>query len=534
VPGSLSLILHAHLPFVRHPEREWSHEESWLFEAITESYIPLLLALQQLHSDGVRFRITLSVSPTLAAMLSDALLRERYVRHLEALIALADNECERNRGDKQLLSLSRFYRQFFGKTRRVFVDEWKCDLIAVIRGLRDAGALELIASAATHAILPILQHASTAARAQIAIGCEFFRDIFGGEPAGFWLPECAYTGQLDELLQEQNIRWFTLEAHGLEHARPCARRGTLAPCFTPAGPAAFARDTEVSRQVWNAEHGYPGDAAYRDFYRDIGFDLAEEELAPLSHARGSFTGFKYHRVSGRNIPNELYVPQAAEETARTHAGHFVDLCLERLKYIDDGEAILVAPFDAELFGHWWFEGPIFLEHVIRAASERGLRLITPADFLRENSTLQIVQPARSSWGENGFLDVWLDDKCGWIYPHLHAANERMTAQANFHAQDAAAEDERVLRQLARELLLAQASDWSFQIRNGTATEYATRRVQDHLGRFNRLAAALEQNNLDLDFLAECEDRDNLFPNLSWRYYCHPERRAAKSRDASLR
>ncbi|PYL96939.1 MAG: hypothetical protein DME27_08715 [Verrucomicrobia bacterium] len=163
--GSLALILHAHLPFVRHPEHEFFREENWLFEAISESYVPLLQMIRRLLRRGVRFKLTLSVSPTLCAMLADPLLRDRYIRHLDLLIALAERECERNRAEKNLMSLSEFYREFFAETRRTFVEEWDCDLLGVFRQLRGTGAVEIMASAATHAILPILQQSPGAANA---------------------------------------------------------------------------------------------------------------------------------------------------------------------------------------------------------------------------------------------------------------------------------------------------------------------------------------------------------------------------------
>jgi 1,4-alpha-glucan branching enzyme len=522
VSKSLALLFHAHLPFVRHPEHEHSHEEMWLFEAMTESYVPLLRMMDRLRADAIPFKLTLSISPTLAAMLSDSFLRQRYIAHLEGLIALAKRECEHNWNDENLLALSQFYFRFFSETRRVFAEEWNCDLLAMIRQLCDAGGLELVASAATHAILPILQRSPSAAHAQVTIGCDLFREIFGSEPAGFWLPECAYSLGIDKLLQEQNIRWFALDRHGLENASPPARRGTFAPCFTPEGPAAFARDLELSRQIWNADLGYPGDFAYRDFYRDIGFVPDPEQLAPISHLHGTFTGMKYHRVTGRRGPKEIYERVTAEAKTRIHAQHFVALCQQRLRNVDNESAILLAPFDAELFGHWWFEGPMFLEHVIRVAAENDLILTTPGDYLRENSTLQIVQPAASSWGDRGHLDIWLDEKCGWIYPHLHAANERMSKLANQFKNNGSPEQERLLRQLARELLLAQASDWPFHIRNGTAKDYAASRVHDHLSRFARLTVLLAENKSADDFLAQCEARDNLFPRINWRHYSHLE------------
>src|SRR5437762_5837183 len=226
--GSLALVLHAHLPFVRHPEHEFFHEENWLFEAISESYVPLLQMMQRLLRRGVRFKLTLSVSPTLCAMLSDPLLRDRYIRHLDLLVALTERECERNRAEKNLLLLSEFYREFFAETRRTFIEDWDCDLLGVFRQLRGTGAVEIMASAATHAILPILQQSPGAAHAQLAIGCDQFRETFGGEPTGFWLPECAYAAAIAKSLQAENIRWFIVDAHALEQPMPAAPRGSLA------------------------------------------------------------------------------------------------------------------------------------------------------------------------------------------------------------------------------------------------------------------------------------------------------------------
>ena len=517
--GSLALVLHAHLPFVRHPEDEFFHEENWLFEAISESYVPLLQMMQRLLRQGIRFQITLSVSPTLCAMLSDPLLQHRYLRHLDRLGGLLERECDCNQADKRLFTLSEFYRDFFAETRRSFAEEWDCDLLRVCRQLRGTGAVEIIASAATHAILPILQQSARAAHAQIAIGCDQFRETFGGEPSGFWLPECACSTDITKLLQAENIRWFIVDAHALEQSLPPARRGSFAPCFTKAGPAAFARNVHASRQVWSADQGYPGDPAYRDFYRDIGFDLSPEELAPFP--KGSFTGIKYHRVTSHDVPiKELYDRTRAEETARRHARHFVERCIAELESVqaDDWNPIVVAPFDAELFGHWWFEGPIFLEQVILAAAENKLPLTTPSVFLMQNPTQQVSELATSSWGDQGFLDVWLDQKCAWIYPHVFTANMRMSTLAKSRGRTATADDERVLRQLARELLLAQSSDWAFLIRNETAKNYATKRVTDHLSRFAKLAEQFEHRKVDRDFLAQCEGQDNLFPNVDWRHF----------------
>jgi 1,4-alpha-glucan branching enzyme len=533
--GYLALVLHAHLPFVRHPEHEEFLEEDWFFEAITESYIPLLAMMERLVHDDVPFNLTMTVTPTLCAMLQDQLLRERYVRHLDRSVALAEREMDRNRDDGRGRALAEFYHRHFGESRDRFL-EWNGDLLNVFRQLRDDGCLELMASAATHGLLPLLQQSIEAVRAQVFIGCDAYRAAFRADPAGFWLPECAYCPGLENIVREANLRWFILDAHGLMFGQPRPRRAIYAPCYTPAGPAAFARDRDSSRQVWSAEEGYPGDPAYREFYRDIGFELPMEYLWPGSNgALRKFTGIKYHRITARHGEKELYDPAAATRVAEAHAAHFLEVRRQQLTELRalDFDPIVVAPFDAELFGHWWFEGPQFLEAFIRKAAhgQQNLRLTsreeyghesfqltTPTEFLARHPTQQTVAPAASSWGENGHLGVWLDKTNSWIYPHLHAAAGRMTkiARANLSNDNPLAD--RVLKQLARELLLAQSSDWAFLIKTGTAKHYATKRVTDHLLRFNRLHDEFTGATVDEGFLANCEWRDNIFPEIDWRHY----------------
>ena len=535
--GYLALVLHAHLPFVRHPEHEDFLEEDWFFEAITESYIPLLAMMERLVRDQVPFKLTMTLTPTLCAMLQDQLLRERYVRYLDRAVALAEREIERNRNDERLRGLSEFYHTHFQLSRQHFF-RWSGDLLEVFRRLREEGCLELMASAATHGLLPLLQQSSEAVRTQIFAGCDSHRATFHSDPAGFWLPECAYHPGVENILREAGVRWFIVDAHGLMFAEPRPRRAIYAPCFTPAGPAAFARDRDSSRQVWSAAEGYPGDPAYREFYRDIGFELPLEHLWPGSTSPlRKFTGIKYHRITARHGgEKELYDPAAATAAAEAHASHFLDARQKQLNDLRglEFDPIVVAPFDAELFGHWWFEGPQFLESLLRKAAHghqdlrltsrehyghKDFQLTTSTEFLAEHPTQQTVSPAASSWGENGHLAVWLDKTNSWIYPHLYSAAERITKLARTYRATTSEIADRVLKQLARELLLAQSSDWAFLIRTGTAKHYATKRVTDHLLRFNQLHDDFLSGNIDEGFLANCEWRDNIFPEIDWRRYC---------------
>jgi 1,4-alpha-glucan branching enzyme len=516
--GSLAFILHAHLPFVRHPEHEDFLEERWLFEAITETYIPLLSLMQRLRHDGMPFKLTVSVTPSLCAMLGDDLLRQRYLSHLDALIAFCEDEIKRHRKHPQLGKLAKFYRDNLTASRRWFVDECQCDLLKVFASLRNNGVLELIGCAATHGLLPLLcEQAPETARAQLLIGRDAFKETFGDEPFGWWLPECAYSAKLNPLLQEANVRWFTLDAHGIMYADPRPRRAVYAPYYTPAGPAAFARDPESSRQVWSAHDGYPGDRAYREFYRDA----AIEGDGKSGESKKPVSGVKYFRITGSTEEKEYYDPEAAAETALRHAGHFIGERERQDRQLADEsfDPIIVAPFDAELFGHWWFEGPRFLEQCLRlAASSDSLSLKTPSEFLISHPTQQVLQPAASSWGEKGHFGVWLDPLNAWIYPLLHVAGRQMIASARKYQVNDRTIADRFLKQMARELLLAQSSDWAFLIKNGTAREYATARTRDHLARFERLHGELERGESDETFLCDCEWRDNLFPNVNWRHY----------------
>lgn len=521
-PGFLALVLHAHLPFVRHPEHEEFFEEDWLFEAITETYIPLIGMMQRLLSDGVPFKLTMSITPPLCAMLQDELLQTRYVRHLDRSIELAQREIDRNRDHAELCELSRFYCELFVETRRRFEGGGR-DLLSAFRELRDAGVLEIIACAATHGLLPLLAQSREAVRAQVLIGCDAYRDAFGADPAGFWLPECAYAPGLEKVLQEANIRWFILDAHGLLLGKPRPRRAIYAPCFTEAGPAAFARDPESSRQVWSAESGYPGDPAYREFYRDIGFDLPAEHVSPGATLRPPrFTGLKYHRITGRGAEKELYDRAWAEAAAEAHANHFLDWRLQQLRALEgeNFEPIVVMPFDAELFGHWWYEGPRFLELFIRKAAQQSaeLQLTTPGEYLARHPTQEVVAPAASSWGDKGYWGVWLDPSNAWIYPHLHEAARRMSDTVRTQPPVPSPLNERVLKQMGRELVLAQSSDWAFLMKTGTAKHYATKRTTDHIWRFTKLHEQLTGGSVDETFVAECEWRDNIFPNISLMHY----------------
>ncbi len=518
--GYLALVLHAHLPFVRHPEHDEFLEEGWLYEAITESYIPLLWMMEGLASDGVEFRLTMSLTPTLVTMLNDELLRRRYLRHLDRLCELAEKEVERTRHLPEFHDTAVFYRERFATAREDYCHRWKKDLVGAFARLRQTGKLEIVAGAASHGYLPLLRVNPAAVRAQIFLGAQHYTETFGGAPRGFWLPECGFYPGLDETLKEAGIRYFFVESAAIESAK----FGVHAPLYCPSGVAAFGRDPEASKQVWSSVEGYPGDHDYREFYRDIGHDLDLDYLKPCIHRDGIRvnTGIKYHRVTGRTDGKEPYVRQRAWDKAAAHADHFLRSRQAQAQSLNGQmgrKPIVVAPYDAELFGHWWFEGPVWLNDLCRltAGGQKIVRLVTPSEYLDEYPVNQVETPGASSWGYKGHHEVWLNSANDWIYPHLHAAADQMSELAEvFPAADGLTR--RALGQAARELLLAQSSDWAFIMTRGTMVPYAIRRTKEHLLRFRQLYDMLKEDRVHEDGLGEMEERDNIFPKLDYRVY----------------
>lgn len=522
--GYLAIILHAHLPFVRHPEYEDSLEENWLYEAINETYIPLLFVLDSLVKEGIDFSLTLSITPTLASMLIDPILQSRYLRRLERLIELAEKEIKRTRLQPEFNALAHMYYKRFLHASDAFINRYNGNLIQAFKCLQELGKVEIIASAATHGYLPLLSVNASAARAQIRVGVEHYQQLFGRRPKGFWLPECGYYPGVDKILIEQGIRYTILETHGVTRAKPRTKYGIYAPIYCSSGLAVFGRDPESSKQVWSSTEGYPGDYDYREFYRDIAYDLNLDYLKPYIHRDGIRvdTGFKYFRITGKTDQKEVYIPECALRKTELHAGNFMFNREKEIKYlasIMDRKPILVAPYDAELFGHWWFEGPNWLDYLIRKISleQKTIRLITLSEYLEEYPINQVSTPSTSSWGYKGFHETWFNGSNDWIYRHLHQGAVFVERLAKNYPQ-AAGLTLRALKQAARELLLAQASDWAFMIKTGAMSGYAAKRTKTHLLRLIRLKNEIESGMVDENWLSAIESQNNIFPQIDYRSF----------------
>lgn len=522
--GYLMLTLHAHLPFVRHPEYDEFLEEDWLYEAMGETYIPLLRMLDGFERDGVKACFTMSLTPPLCEMLSDPLLQDRYLRRLGKQQELAEKEIVRTQGTP-FHGAALMYKQHFHECREIFEQRWGRNLVNGFRHYQDNGFVEVITCGATHGFLPLMVTES-GVRAQIQVAANNYRKHFGRPPKGIWLPECAYAPGVDRHLRDAGIEFFFLDTHGVAFGAPRPRYGPFRPVYCPSGVAAFARDPESSKQVWSSEEGYPGDFNYREFYRDLGYDCEYGYIKPYLHGDGvrRNIGVKYHRITGRVglSDKQPYDPNAARQKTADHAGNFLFNRQHQarwLKGVLGVPPVVVSPYDAELFGHWWFEGPMFLDYMMRktAYDQDEVLLTTPSRFLDAERRHQVVEPSASSWGDKGYFEVWLNGTNDWIYRHLHAGEVRMQELASRFPYPNPIQ-ERALKQAARELLLAQSSDWAFIMTTGTMVAYAEKRTRDHLHRFNGLYLQLVEDRLEEGWLGELEWKDNIFSEIDYKVY----------------
>ena len=516
--ATFALMLHAHIPYCR-KSGTWPAGEEWLFEAMIESYIPLLELLRALHMDGIRPGIMVGLVPVLLEQLADGYMKDRFCEYMEDRIRRAHHDIERFRSDPARRAVAEYWRDTFDERYRLWLTEFHRDIPGTLRWLQEEQAVEVLASAATHAFLPLLERDS-AVFSQVRTGVETYRRFFGRRPRGFWLPECAYRGPewsdrerrmragLDEWLAAEGIEYFFVEDAGITRASfvenrlgedsPTTGRGYL----LPSGVAAFGRNGATGKQVWSPDQGYPGDPFYLEF-----------------HGKDTESGLRYWRVTG-SPQKAVYDPRTARERVKSHAEHFVSLLGEICGRRDVPETgpLVVSPYDCELFGHWWHEGVAWIEQVCRLLADKGGVEARPLggylDRCRDRLSTITMQP--SSWGLGGDFTVWLNPEHGWIWPYINSSSlelERILSQAG-HADE---RGQRILRQLCRELLLMEGSDWPFLLYTLQAKEYANQRFHHHHQRFLKLAWAArdlsDAGRLTDGELGGMEDIDNPWPDL---------------------
>ncbi len=542
------LMLHSHLPWVLGHGR-WPHGSDWLCEAAVDSYLPLLDRLQRFDADGVRAPVTVGITPVLAAQFASP----AFNKELEHFFTHRLRACEeapaslRVTKDTELLPLVDFWRGRLTHLRDVF-QRADGDLVAAFRRLEDEGLIEITSSAATHGFLPLLGR-DESIRLQLFAGRDEHRRLFGRAPTGCWLPECAYRPSgpwhpphararahrpgTSQFLAAAGYEYFFVDAHlpqageylGVYGELAQGQDGDIEVAHAVGSPApqgraertpytayrmpgsrlaALVRDPRSTRQVWSRHEGFPGDPWYLEFHK-IRWP----------------GGLKLWRVTGAHVDlgdKEKYVPAAAQERTERHAEHFSRV-LGRIAAEHAEGDVIVAPFDTELFGHWWFEGVDFLGNLYRAlGDEHGVCPATAREHIAAHPAAAMVRLGEGSWGANGDFSMWMNDQTAWTWQRLWPLEDAFWAAAR-RAIHGSAEQRRILAQAARSLLLAQASDWQFIISTGAAPDYAEKRFADHCTDAEQLVASLAEDAGDdaraegLRRVGAIESRDDLFPEV---------------------
>ncbi len=557
--GAFTFVLHSHLPYARMAGR-WPHGEEWLHEAASETYVPLLNALYDLREEGVPFHLTIGLTPILVEQLADRDVIDHLDAYLDEKIEKARGDIARFEGAEQpnlhMAYLARWYTEWFENVKRSFDVRYRRDIVGAFKQLQDEGYVEIVTCAATHAYLPLLSRDSSI-YGQIKTGVEAHKQHFGRAPRAIWLPECAYrpayideTGRtrpgIEHFLQEIGLGLFFSETHTIEGGQPVGvaagdaigpygeikrryvipMRAAIPPrpasTFLPyyvsdtaagaqaaqhSGVAVIGRDNRTGMQVWSAEWGYPGDYDYREF-----------------HKRDGISGLQYWRVSGARVDlgfKDEYHPDWALHKVGEHARHFAWLVADRLKqyHQQTGNFGLIASnYDTELFGHWWFEGIVWIQQVLRLlAEDPAVELVCASDFIERHPPTQVLHLPESSWGMGGNHWTWDNHDTHWMWAPIHAAEARMEALvAKFPLPSPG--EKAVLNQAARELLLLQSSDWPFLVTTGQAREYAIRRFTRHVERFEALAASLETGRPDRQLADELYEVDKIYPEIDYRWF----------------
>lgn len=555
--GAFTFVLHSHLPYCRRAGR-WPHGEEWIHEGLSETYIPLLKALYDLIEEGYAFKLTLGLTPVLAEQIADPLILEHFQTFMEDKIKRATSDVQRfeKQGQGHLFKLARFYLDYYQDILHNFTTRFQGNLITALKNLQDQGYLEVVTSAATHSYLPLLERDSSI-YGQLKVGVESYKGYFGRAPRAIWLPECGYRPAfyisrnqtkyikpgIERFLAELAIGLFFSETHTIEGGEPVGKaqgdaigpygsipkryvvplpsykEPTMKTTYLPywvqtAEVAVLGRNNRTGMQVWSADWGYPGDFHYREF-----------------HKRDGISGLHYWKVTGARLDlahKEYYDPLPASQKTKEHAAHYAGLVEQLLNdfYRQNNKfGLIAAAYDTELFGHWWFEGILWIKETLKhLANSDTVELTTASDFIEKHPPEDVLALQEGSWGQAGNHFTWLNVDTEWMWPLIHSAEVKMEELVAQYPSATGILSE-VLKQTARELLLLESSDWPFLITTGQAKEYATNRFQEHLSRFNRLAEIASSGQVDQASHKLCQELfeiDRIFPDIDYRVFANRE------------
>jgi 1,4-alpha-glucan branching enzyme len=523
--GYFGLVLHGHIPWCK-KSGTWPAGEEWLFEAMYETYIPMLNILRELKESNLKTAITINITPILAEQLADDYMKQRFIDYMENLVSRAANDVKRFENNPKKKFIAEFHLNNFQHILDTFYQNYYRNILGSFRWLQDEKMVELISCAATHAFLPLME-SDSGIFSQIQLAVDTHKKYFGKEPKGLWLPECAYRPKkdfngkmresIDYWLNNSGIEYFFVDSHGILNAELLESNNNIGlntnvGYTLESGISVFGRNQSASKQVWDAKVGYPGNEFYMEF-----------------HKKDSESGLNYWRITDKSIGSEekdLYLHEKALNKLDDHVIHYISLLKKEIIrfYEKFGmQGLVVAPFDFELYGHWWKEGIEWLKRLFQALNNRDeIKMITISNYLTlYKEKFSTIRMNESSWGEGGHFQVWQNPEHGWIWPYINSSIKQFedVLEKNPNPSDWG---QRVLKQTARELLLMEGSDWPFLLYTKQAKEYANQRFHKHHQFFNKLIWAAknpeDKSRISLNEFENISSMDSCFQDIKLKYF----------------
>ncbi|PKL85290.1 MAG: hypothetical protein CVV22_08470 [Ignavibacteriae bacterium HGW-Ignavibacteriae-1] len=570
--GNYVLILHTHLPWVLHHGKS-PHGVDWLNEAVAECYIPLLNVFNDLVAEGISPNVTLDISPVLCEQLEHPDFKKIFIDYCDEKIAAAQRDKIEftSRGyDPHHIWLTQFWEDWFRERKTEFTDKYDMSIIKGLKKLQDDGHIEVMTCGATHGYFPMLGF-DRSVNLQVKAAVENYKKHFGREPRGTWLPECAYRpayewqsylpvapfnekklrAGVEQIIALHGIKYFVTDENLLLKSVPLGKftdkeNDVFVPVNSPSfqhtawnfdksslrlyevssgvetqygTAAAFVRHQDISMQVWSGEVGYPGQADYLDF-----------------HKKHVDSGLRYWRVTDTKADmmyKTLYHTDWTFDKIDLQTNHFIHHIENALNYYHNITGMfgtLCTPFDTELFGHWWFEGPLFIKSLLKGMhNSPHTKAATAWEQYNKINPTEVIKLPEGSWGEGNSHEVWSNDDNNWTWEAIYNNELRLSKIYESNSiPDLGALQRRILTQALRELMLLQSSDWQFLIYTRSAQDYAEQRFVYHHSDFNKLCDLFEnyagKSEIEMNdelYLRETEERNSIFPELNPEWWAEP-------------